>query len=424
MHFFYTLFCTLLSPFLILRLLFKSRRQVAYRQRIGERFGFLPSALKACDIWFHAVSFGEVEALRGLVEACLKDYSVCITTMTPTGSERVSQLFGERVQHAYVPYELPWAINRFLKRVRPRLAVVMETEIWPNLYRGTYQQGIAIVLANARLSKKSTLSYQRIRFLILPTLAKITLIMAQTENDKAHFCSLGVAPRKVKVTGNLKFDIRLNPEHKAVAAALKERFPGSKPIWIAASTHPGEEELVLKAFLGVKQQFPQCLCILAPRHPERANEILSLIESYDFRYQKRSDMEAADYKGIDVLLLDTLGELMSFYAMSDVAFVGGSLVAHGGHNVLEPIASQIPVICGPHMHNFKFIQEELLKLGGLLEVTDSEDLAQSVMNMLKSDELSQNVSSKAFELLKANQGALVRQHQQLKELLANKKKAL
>ncbi|MNZ27447.1 3-deoxy-D-manno-octulosonic acid transferase [compost metagenome] len=407
----YTLLLHLALPLIALRLYLRGRKAPAYRQRIAERFAFQMPPLKPGGIWVHAVSVGESIAAAPLIRALRErhpELPITVTCMTPTGSERIRALFGDRVQHCYLPYDLPWAVARFLDRLQPKLAVIMETELWPNHIHQCALRGIPTVLANARLSAKSARGYARFAGLTRPMLAEMSWIAAQTEAEAERFRQLGARPECVSVTGSIKFDLTIDPELKVRAQALRASWGADKrPVWIAASTHAGEDEIVLAAHRRLLAEQSDSLLILVPRHPERFEAVHVLCQREGFRTVLRSSghLVAGDTQ---VLLGDTMGELLFLYALADVAFVGGSLVPNGGHNLLEPASLDLPVLSGQHLFNFLEIAAQLRCAGGLVEVDDAEGLYRQVRRLQEDTSLRQRIGSAGLGVLKGNQGALER----------------
>jgi 3-deoxy-D-manno-octulosonic-acid transferase len=412
----YTLLLHLGLPLVAGRLAWRAWRAPAYARRIGERFALGLPPLQPGGIWLHAVSVGESIAAAPLIRQLLARYPnlpITITCMTPTGSERIQALFAGpeyagRVQHCYLPYDLPWAAARFLERARPRLAVVMETELWPNHIHQCARRGIPVVLANARLSERSARGYARFAKLTAPMLAELSLIAVQTTAEAERFRSLGARPECVEVTGSIKFDLTIDPALLVRAGELREQWgASSRPVWIAASTHAGEDETVLAAHRLLLAQRPEALLILVPRHPERFGAVFELCQRQGLATCRRSTGEALQ-AGDQVLLGDTMGELLFLYALADLAFVGGSLVGNGGHNLLEPAALGKPVLSGPHLFNFLEIAAQLREAGALLEVTDAAELAQRVARLWREPAEAQSMREAGLAVMQANQGALAR----------------
>ncbi|WP_460420488.1 lipid IV(A) 3-deoxy-D-manno-octulosonic acid transferase [Pseudomonas sp. ZL2] len=408
----YTLLFHLGLPLVALRLFLRSRKAPAYGQRIGERFALNLPAMAKGGIWVHAVSVGESIAAAPMIRALLQAYPqlpVTITCMTPTGSERVRAMFADepRIQHCYLPYDLPWAAGRFLDHVQPTLAVIMETELWPNHIHQCAKRGIPVALANARLSERSARGYARFAGLTRPMLAEMSLIAVQTETEAQRFRQLGARSECVQVTGSIKFDLSIDEQLLPRARALREQWQaGQRPVWIAASTHEGEDEIILAAHRQLREHHADALLILVPRHPERFNSVFELCRG-QFPTVRRSSGEpvAADTA---VLLGDTMGELLFLYALADIAFVGGSLVPNGGHNLLEPAALSLPVLSGPHLFNFLEIAAMLREAGALQEVDDAQGLAAEVRRLVELPRDAQRMGAAGLAVMKANQGALQR----------------
>ncbi|MBB2493741.1 lipid IV(A) 3-deoxy-D-manno-octulosonic acid transferase [Aquipseudomonas ullengensis] len=416
----YTLILHLVLPVIFLRLLWRAWQAPAYGRRIGERFAFGLPAFKPGGIWVHAVSLGESIAAAPLIRELLARYPhlpITVTSMTPTGSERIQALFGDRIQHCYLPYDLPWACARFFERLQPQLAVIMETELWPNHIHQCARHGVPVVLANARLSERSARGYARFAKLTAPMLGELSLIAVQTETEAERFRQLGARPGCVEVTGSIKFDLSVDPELLQRAALLREEWQATqRPVWIAASTHAGEDEVILAAHRQLLVQQPQALLILVPRHPERFDAVAELCRKEGFATVRRSSAQAVDAQ-TTVLVGDTLGELLFLYALADLAFVGGSLVANGGHNLLEPAALGKPLLSGPHLFNFLEISALLREAGDLREVHDSDELFAALQQLFAEPDLARRMAEGGLGVLRANQGALARLLAGLQRLL-------
>lgn len=410
----YTLLFHVALPLILLRLAWRAWRAPAYARRVGERFALGLAPLQPDGIWLHAVSVGESIAAAPLVRELLARYPhlpITITCMTPTGSERIRALFpaeqyAGRIQHCYLPYDLPWTAARFLRQLRPRLAVIMETELWPNFIAACERRAIPVVLANARLSERSARGYARFARLTAPMLARLQLIAVQSAAEAQRFLQLGARPEAVQVTGSIKFDLQVDAQLLARATACRADW-GARPVWIAASTHAGEDEIALAAHRQLLARWPQALLILVPRHPERFNSVYELCQRQGFATCRRS--AGVQLQATDALLLgDTMGELLFLYALADVALVGGSLVANGGHNLLEPAALGKPVLSGPHLFNFLEISSQLREAGALREVRDADNLAREVAQLWQSRDDWQAMSEAGLAVLRRNQGALAR----------------
>ncbi|MBL1140746.1 MAG: 3-deoxy-D-manno-octulosonic acid transferase [Proteobacteria bacterium] len=411
LRFLYTLVIYFLAPFVLLRLFWLGLKNPAYRTRWHERFGFLSWTSNSKPVlWIHAVSVGEVNAATPIITRLLKKYThyqILVTTVTPTGAYTIEQHFGDEIRHLYLPYDLPFSVKRFLKIVKPSLLITMETEIWPNLYEACQNKGIPILIINARLSQKSSKGYQLVATLMKQTLSKVSVIAAQTNQDAERFISFGADQNKVVVTGNLKFDVKVPHSITEQAQSLKRYFSLNRPIWIAASTQEGEEEIVLKAHEMVLKKYPQAILILAPRHPERASKVSILCEAAGLNYVKRTD-EMNFSQEFSVYILDTLGELQLHYAASQIAFVGGSLVNNGGQNMMEPASLGLPVISGLHTYNFTEITSLLLENDALLCVSESEELANEICMLLNDANRRHNMGERGRQVIESNRGNLTR----------------
>ncbi|MFJ7143489.1 lipid IV(A) 3-deoxy-D-manno-octulosonic acid transferase [Pseudomonas protegens] len=409
----YTALFYLGLPLVAIRLWLRSRKAPAYAKRIGERFSLGLPAMQTGGIWVHAVSVGESIAAAPMIRALLARYPqlpITVTCMTPTGSERIQALFANepRIQHCYLPYDLPCAAARFLDRVQPKLAVIMETELWPNHIDQCARRGIPVALANARLSERSAKGYGRFTRLTAPMLGQMSLFAVQTEAEAERFRQLGARSETVEVTGSIKFDLSIDPQLLQRATELRQQWQAmERPVWIAASTHEGEDAVVLDAHRQLLASYPNALLILVPRHPERFNSVFELCQQQGFATVRRSSGEPVS-AATSVLLGDTMGELLFLYALADSAFVGGSLVANGGHNLLEPAALAKPVISGPHLFNFLEIAAMLREAGALQEVDDAEGLAVAVQRLFELPRDAQKMAEAGLKVLKANQGALQR----------------
>lgn len=404
----YSLIFTLCMPLILLRLLYRARKAPAYRQRWHERFA-LGGDVRPGGIWLHAVSVGESIAAAPLVRQLLRRYPhlpVTITCMTPTGSEQIRKLFGDQVGHAYLPYDLPWLQRRFIKRLRPHIGIIMETELWPNMVHEAKAQGIPLVLANARLSERSARGYRRIRWLVEPMFAALDWVAVQTQAEALRFERLGVNKESMLITGSIKFDLQPDPQVQEQAAQLRASW-GRRPVWIAASTHAGEDEQVLAAHQQVLAAQPEALLILVPRHPERFQTAADLVVSAGMPMVRRST-DAVPGHTDQVFLGDSMGELMMLYGCADVAFVGGTLVASGGHNYLEPAALGLPIISGPHRYNFAEISELLEGAGALRQVRDAKTLAAAVVTWLQRPDEARRAGAAGKRVVQDNQGALER----------------
>ncbi len=406
----YTTLLYLIQPLIWIRLWLRGRKAPAYRKRWGERYGFYNKTLKGGGIMLHSVSVGETLAAIPLVRALRHSHPslpITVTTMTPTGSERVLSAFGDDVQHVYLPYDLPDALNRFLDKIDPRLVLIMETELWPNLISALHRRQIPLVIANARLSERSAKGYAKLGRFIRALIRRITLIAAQNEEDGERFIQLGAKRSQLAITGSLKFDISVTPQMAARSVTLRRQWAPHRPVWIAASTHEGEESIIVAAHQQLLQQYPNLLLILVPRHPERFPDAINLVRDAGLSFITRSSGEVPS-ASTQVVIGDTMGELMLLYGIADMAFVGGSLVERGGHNPLEPAAHAIPVLMGPHIFNFKDICARLEQANGLITVTDTASLVKEMSSLLSDEDYRSYYGRHAVEVLYQNQGALQR----------------
>lgn len=409
MRFLYVLLAYLLAPLVVGVMLWRGLRDRSYWHHFGERFGFGQAPFDGESLWIHAVSVGEVQAATALVRALRQRYPgmpLVLTTVTPTGAERARAQFGADVWVRYVPYDLPGSVGRFFDRVRPRMAIILETELWPNLYNECGRRRVPLVLASARISPRSATRYRRLSGLFRETLSHGIVIAAQSEADAERFRSIGANPQRTHVTGNIKFDFGLPDDIGDIGAALRVRHAPQRPVWIAGSTHEGEEEILL----DVQAQLaagPKPLLILVPRHPQRFDEVAALLERRRLRYVRRSSGEPCE-PATEVMLLDTLGELLQFYAAADVAFVAGSLVPIGGHNLLEPAALGIATLSGPHNFNAQEIADMLIEVGAVQVVRDAGELG-AALRLLLADPLERaRRGALGRDAVDRNRGALAR----------------
>ncbi|WP_243042222.1 lipid IV(A) 3-deoxy-D-manno-octulosonic acid transferase [Dyella sedimenti] len=410
MRYLYTLAMYLVTPIFVLRLLARGVRYRDYHKRWRERFGFFSAPGVKGSLWVHAVSVGEVNAAEPLIKALRNDYRnapLVITTVTPTGSERVRQLFGDSVFHVYLPYDLPFAVSRFLRRVRPRLAIIVETEIWPNLYFACRHRGIPMMIVNARLSERSLRGYRRLGSLVSSALGCVRQIAAQSRTDAERYRVLGAVPEKIVVTGNLKFDMPVPYDAELKGEDLRQQWGRLRPVWIAGSTHEGEELPVLEAHLEVLTRWPDALLLIAPRHPERFKLVEHAARSLGFTVGTRSS-DRVPSSMHQVFVIDAMGELMPYYAASDLAFVGGSLAPVGGHNVLEPAALSKPVLVGPHTFNFEEITLTLIQEGGALRVHSADELGERVLQLLRDQPRREHMGKVARIVFDSERGAVKR----------------
>jgi 3-deoxy-D-manno-octulosonic-acid transferase len=410
LRFLYLLALYLAVPVLSTVFLWRGLRDRSYWRNFSQRFGF-GARLVPQGVWLHAVSVGEVQACAPLVSALSRRHPglpLTVTTFTPTGSARARALFGNVAQVRYVPYDLPGSVRRFFRRVQPRLAVIFETELWPNLYRECSRRRIPLVLASARISARSVSRYRRVGALFRETLARTALVAAQGPGDAERFRALGADPATTHVTGNLKFDFELPAGLAARGARLRAQYAADRPLWVAGSTHGGgEEQAVLEAHRRVRAAHAGAVLVLAPRHPPRFDEVAQTLEASDSRFVRRSAAAtSATDASCAVLLLDSLGELVDFYAAADLAFVGGSLAPIGGHNLLEPAALGVPILTGPNNSNSEEIARLLVARGAAEVVHDAAELGARVTALLGDGAARERMGAAGRACVDSNRGAL------------------
>lgn len=418
-RFLYSVLFYIALPLIVGRLFWRSRKAPAYKQRIKERFALGLANINPNGIWIHAVSVGESIAAAPMINELLEKYAhlpITITCMTPTGSERIKSLFGDRVQHCYMPYDTPTIAKRFLRKIQPQLAIIMETELWPNHIHYCQQLGIPVILANARLSERSAKGYAKFPKIIRPMFSALSWIAVQSKVEADRFVELGANPNNISVIGSIKFDINISSDLIKKAVELRKKCQSDKrPTWIAASTHAGEDEIVLEVHRQLLAQYPDALLILVPRHPERFKEVSQLASKY-FSTVTRSSHELVN-NHTQVLVGDTMGELLFLYALADIAFVGGSLVDRGGHNVLEPVALNKPVICGPSLYNFQEITSQLQEKRAIAIVHNSQELFLQLNRLFDDRTLAEEMIQGGHQIMQHNQGALDRLVQGIDNLL-------
>ncbi|PVX41401.1 3-deoxy-D-manno-octulosonic-acid transferase [Pasteurella langaaensis DSM 22999] len=416
----YTILMYFLQPFILLFMLFRSLKAPNYRARLAERYGFYGNhpAPKPQGVLVHAASVGEVIAATPLIKRIQSEFptlAITVTTMTPTGSERVKSAFGDKVTHVYLPYDLPCAMRQFIRFIQPKACIVIETELWANLIHELHQQNIPFIIANARLSERSAKRYGKFKNHLKEMLSEISLIAPQDAFSGERYQQIGYQG-DLQLTGNIKYDLHISDDLMQKINQLKTEI-GTRPIWIAASTHAGEEEIILQAHRTLLQQFPHLLLILVPRHPEHFNVVAELLEKNELKYTRRSQ-GLIPTANTSVLLGDTMGELMLMYGVADVAFVGGSLIKRGGHNPLEPLAFKCPVISGKYTFNFPEVFAKLKQVNGVIEIEEnSTALSQAVSQCLSDSAFSAQLGEAGFNVLMENRGALQRLMHLLKPYL-------
>lgn len=410
MRFIYTLIFIIALPVIIVRLWVKDKKVPGYRIRWPERFGWIaPLKEDRKVIWVHAVSVGEVIAATPLVNRLLDEdnLALIITTMTPTGSTRVLKAFGDKVYHVYAPYDLPWTVATFLRRTKPSLAIIMETELWPNTLHTCAEFDVPTLLANARMSSRSARGYLRFPKTTKQLINLIDMVGVQNKKDGERFLQMGLSSERLRITGSIKFDISIEGKLKQAAITLKRQFTlGERAIFIAASTHEGEDEVILDAFTKILNCDPSCLLLLIPRHPERFDDV-TLLAQERFTTLRRS-LNQAPSAETQVVVGDTMGEMMLLYGIADFAFVGGSLIERGGHNMIEPASWGLPVLSGPHTFNFADISSRLIECGGMFTTANADEIADMACKFLTEPNFRKQAGRQALSFTEQNRGALNR----------------
>jgi len=400
----YSLVGYLLLPLLIIRLFAKSVKAPAYRKRILERLGFVQK-INAPVIWIHCVSVGEFRASITLIDTLIKQHpqhKILVTTTTPTGSSALKQHYKNQVLHYYFPFDLSLIVKRYIKRVNPDLCILMETEIWPNLIHALKQRNIPSILINARLSRRSLEKYQKFApKLISKTLNQLTLIATQNQNSATRFIQLGVVENKVINTGNIKFD--LNPTANSATTETLKQIIGPRKVITFASTHAGEEAEIIKHYVKVKEQI-DALLVIIPRHPERFNEVEKLAKNAYLTVARRSN--ATPNNTAQILLGDSMGEMLSYFAISDIVFMGGSLNQTGGHNMLEPAAHSKAIIFGPNVFNFAEISADLLNNQASIQVQNAQALFTQIISLLGNSQQLEVLGKNAKQYFDSQKGAV------------------
>jgi len=410
MRAFYAVLSYLLLPLYAMYWVLRGIFNRSYWDRFQQRFGVGFPELPAGSLWVHAVSVGEVQASVPLVRELQRRFpgrQILLTTVTPTGAAHVRKVFADTVEHCYIPFETPNAVNNFFDAAKPAIAMIMETEIWPNLYHACGERDIPLVLVSARISPKSVERYRMLLPLFREALSHGILIAAQGDADAQRFLSLGANPARTWITGNIKFDFETPEELPAEGAAFRKRHFGGRPVWIAASTHEGEEEAALTAHRLIRKSLPSAVLVLVPRHPERFSSVASLIVKSGFSLVRRTEGGVCDADDC-VFLGDTMGELMTYYAASDAAFVGGTLVPVGGHNLLEPGSLGLPVVTGPHLYNTQEIADLFRDIGASTMVEGPAELAACMVPLLEDPTAGRSIGLKGRQVVVSNRGALQR----------------
>lgn len=422
MRFFYTIISYILLPFILLRLWIKNRKVPNGLQFWYERLGFNLRPYSPGGIWVHAVSVGESLIAIPLVKLIQQRYPtlpITVTTGTLTGAERI-QAGLKNITQLYFPYDLPLILRKFFKALQPKLLILLETELWPNLLESCQLYQVPVALVNARLSERSARSYRRILPITQRMLKCVNIIAAQFQADADRFINLGFPAERLHITGSIKFDLMLPLQLNEQAQRWRNLWGKNRAVWIAASTHPGEEELILQAFTEARRSHPDLLLISIPRHVDRAPQLQQLYSSI-FKVVKRSDYneknENSEMSAVDIFIGDTMGELLIFYAAADLAFVGGSLVERGGQNPLEPAAVGLPILSGPYTFNFATITEQLEQRNAEIKVSNAAELAEQVISLLSNPQLCQQMGKEAKKFVAENKGSVLKQMQLIESLL-------
>jgi len=419
MRFVYIAIAYLLAPVVLGAMALRGFRDRSQREGFSQRFGLGAPVVGGRSIWVHAVSVGEVQASAPLVNALLArfpDVPLVVTTGTATGRARARAVFGSRVDVRYVPIDLPGSVRRFFQRVNPLLAVILETEIWPNLYHRCGRLGIPLVMASARISPRSVKSYRRLVGLFRQALSHGIFIAAQSEQDAERFRSIGASSERTHVVGNIKFDFSLPPNIESQGAELRRLLGMDRPVWVAGSTHAREEEILVAAHRQLRARYAQALLVLVPRHPPRFGEVADSLRAQGVNFVTRTS-GAPTAGSTEVFLVDKLGELLAFYAAADVAFVGGSLVPIGGHNLLEPASLGLPVLAGPNNFNSADIARMLVECGAVRIVEDAPSLAAAIGELLADPAARTGMGANGRKAIEANRGAVRRLMEFLEPLL-------
>jgi 3-deoxy-D-manno-octulosonic-acid transferase len=418
-RFFYNLVFTVAIPFILIRMWLRGGANPGYRKRWSERFAFFKFTGKAHGLLIHSVSVGETLAAEPLVrslQAANPDLTLTITTTTPTGSDQVKRLYADdlaagRIFHVYLPYDLPWLMARFIKKIQPQVCIIMETELWPNIIRSCNNRQIPVILANARLSEKSAKGYAKFSKLTKPMLQGLDLVAAQHRNDGQRFIDLGIAENKVDVTGSIKFDISVPNKTIEQGQELKQQWGKDRPVLVLASSHEGEDDLILSSYQDLLADFADLLLVIVPRHPERFDEVAALVLDRELHLVRRSE---AFQKGslqanpmTQVYLADTMGEMLLILASGDIAIIGGSFIEHGGHNPLEACALSKAVVMGPSDYNFAAISQQLISQGAMQQAS-AEQLTVCLRQLLERPEMRADMGANGQRVVADNQGAVGR----------------
>ena len=421
MRILYIIATYLALPIVLLHMLFKSFNDFGYLQRLSERFGYYKGEKKQNFLWVHAVSYGEVKAAIPVINklrASFPEKRVLLTTTTPSGSRLVNELFEDAVDHVYLPFDTRGSVKRFFKYFNPEIAIIIETELWPNIFHYCGVFNVLLVLASACVSDHSLSLYRVLFNLFQKTVSEGIVIGAQTQEDAEKFISLGSDISKIEVTGNIKFDVAIASKSEQELEHFKSSYFQGRMLWVAGSTHEGEEEVVLEAHRTILKDNPKSLLVIAPRNPDRFSAVKKIIKNKNFTSHSWSE-ELDDFNNQEVLLLDSLGQLNLFYSIANVAFVGGSLFGIGGHNLLEPASLKTPIITGPHIQNIKDISEKLKQNKALMIVEGASDLVNSINQITQNEKKSDEMILGALTVIRENKGSTEKIFELIKPLIIN-----
>ncbi|CAA6821406.1 MAG: Lipid IVA 3-deoxy-D-manno-octulosonic acid transferase (EC [often with (EC also] [uncultured Thiotrichaceae bacterium] len=418
-RFFYSLLIVLLTPLFVVRLFIKGRQSPKYRQRISERFAILPVFEAPVKIWIHAVSVGETIASKPVVEALIQEYGaehILMTTTTPTGADTVKRLFDGRIQHCYFPYDLPVVVHAYLKKVHPDILVVIETEIWPNLWHVAKTKNIPVMMVNARLSEKATQRYLKLNNLVTETVNKATCIACRNQDDVANFKRIGARAEILQSIGDVKLDLIFDKSLRNVRHGLREEWGSHRVVWVAASTHQGEDEKVLDLYVELVKDIDDLLLIIVPRHPERFDAVSNLVVGRGLRVQRRSEDVAFDQTA-EVIIGDSMGEMMMWYAAADTVLMGGSLLPIGGHNPIEPIVAGAPVVSGGHVFNFTEAYAMFTSVKAAWVEVEDEGVLQRLKLLLSDESLRKQAVAQGQVCIEQHRGAVAKNIQLIKQII-------
>ena len=410
----YTLLLATASPLLLFGLYRRRPNKPAFGPRWKEHFGLTPPLTvtsKQQPIWIHAVSVGESIAAIPVIKAIKANnpkQTILVTTTTSTGAEQISKL-GELVEHRYMPIDFAWCVRGFLKAINPSAMLIMETELWPNTLATVHRAGVPVIVMNARLSERSAQRYAKFQSVFNTIAANLDHLLCLHQDDADRFARLGIPADRLSVTGSVKFDIQIAPALLAQSLQLRQQLGEARPVWIAASTHKGEDEQILEAFKAVKKQHPECLLILVPRHPERFDSVADLCQSQQLSCVRRTTKQTVD-SNTDVYLADTMGEMLLLMGAADITVMCGSLIGDkvGGHNMLEPAALAKPILTGPSYYNFADITQQLKAAGALDVCRDAGEIGNRLSALLSDPAQCKRMGEAGCEVVKNNQGAVAK----------------